>query len=253
MRPLDKGVTPLDAAGSPIVVTEYGNWRSYLISSIGYYCVYCNQPLSHSLQVEHVIPKTPTAGIIPGALLAWNNMLLACGPCNNAKDNSPITAATYYLPEEHNTHLPFSIIIHGDPEHAIVEERPGLNPAQSQKAKDTIALLELNSIDKRKKVVDIRSLKRKAAIISVDSARKVYDMAVASPTYNAIIVAEDIAQRAKESGFFSLWYEEFVNEPLIMEKLTDNSIIKGTATICFDPLNGYKPIPRNPVNLADPI
>ncbi|MDO8967179.1 HNH endonuclease signature motif containing protein [Algoriphagus sp.] len=253
MRPLNKGNTPTDAAGNAIVVSAYRDWRSRLINRIGYYCVYCNQPLSHSLQVEHVIPKNPPKGVSPGPALDWDNMLLACGPCNNAKDNTPIDANTYYLPEEHNTHLPFSIVLNANPDHAIVIERPGLNANQHHKAHDTIELLALDNIDERPAIVDIRSIKRKAAILSVKSARQVYDMALASTTYNANVVAIDIARRAADSGFFSLWYEEFFNEPLIMEKLTDNSIIKGTATNCFDSNMGYIPIPRNPLNPSDPI
>ncbi|MGN7818908.1 HNH endonuclease [Chitinophaga sp. 22536] len=253
MRPLNKGNTPIDAAGNAIVVTDYGDWRKHLIDRIGYYCVYCNQPLSHSLQVEHVVPKAPPAGVVAGAALDWDNMLLACGPCNNAKDNTPVDANTYYLPEEHNTHLPFLIVQSIELDHAIVQARPGLNAHQLQKANNTIELLALNKIDERPKVVDIRSLKRKAAMLSVRSARLIYNMAIASPTYNAIVVAEDIARRAADCGFFSLWYEEFLNEPLVIEKLTDNAMIKGTATNCFDPANGYQPINRNPHNAADPI
>lgn len=253
MRPINKGITPADANGNAIVVTSYKDWRSHLIRRIGYYCVYCNQPLSHSLQVEHVIPKKPPVGAAAGSALDWSNMLLACGPCNNAKGNTPVNANSYYLPEEHNTHLPFSIVLDANADHAVVIERAGLNPNQHQKAKGTIKLLELDNIDERPAIVDIRSIKRKAAMLSVQSARQVYDMAVTSPTYNAGVVATDIARRAAESGFFSLWYEEFRNERLVMEKLTDNSVIKGTATNCFDPANGYQPIPRNPANTADPI
>lgn len=253
MRPLDKGTTPLDGGGIPVVVTKYENWRASLIERIGYYCAYCNQPLSHSLQVEHVIPKKPPVGVVAGPALDWDNMLLACGPCNNAKGNIPVDANTYYLPEEHNTHLPFSVVVNANPEHAIIEPRAGLNPTQDDKAKKTIKLLGLDVIDNRRAVVDIRSLKRRSAMLSVQSARQVYDIAVASPTYNAILVAEDIARRASDCGFFSLWFEEFINVPLVMQKLTDNSIIKGTATNCFDPHNGYQPIPRNPGNAADII
>ncbi|NML23517.1 HNH endonuclease [Pseudoflavitalea sp. G-6-1-2] len=255
MRPLNKGNTPTDATGNVIAPTDYKNWRKALIERIGYYCVYCNQPLSHSLQVEHVVPKNPPPGYTAGDPIAWSNMLLACGPCNNAKSNNPVDANIYYLPEEHNTHLPFSIVLSINPDHAIVAAKavPDVLAAQQQKAEDTIDLLELDNIDERPAIVDIRSLKRKAAMLSVQSARQVYDMAVASPTYNANVVATDIARRAADSGFFSLWYEEFMNEPLVMERLTDNTIIQGTATNCFDPANGYKPIPRNPANIADPI
>lgn len=253
MRPLNKGNTPTDLNGNVIVVTRYGDWRNHLIRRIGYYCAYCNQPLSHSLQVEHVVPRNPPVGVAPGAPLDWCNMLLACGPCNNAKGNTPVNANAYYLPEEHNTHLPFSMVLNANPDHAVVIERPGLNAYQHQKSHDTIELLDLGHIDERPNIVDIRSLRRKAALLSVQSARLIYNMTLSSPTYNPLVVAEHIARCAAECGFFSLWYEEFKNEPLVMQKLTDNTIIKGTATNCFDATNDYRPIPRNPHNHADPI
>jgi uncharacterized protein (TIGR02646 family) len=253
MRPLDKGNTPRDADGNEIIVAAYRDWRSDLIERIGYYCAYCNQPLSHSLQVEHVSPKNPPLGNAPGAALGWDNMLLACGPCNNAKGNKAVNADTHYLPEVHNTHLPFSIIANEHLVHALVAEREGLNLSQREKARNTIELLDLDNTDERLAIVDIRSRKRKDAMLAVRSARLLFDIAAASPTYDPFVMATGIARWAASCGFFSLWYEEFQNEPLIMEKLTDNTIIHGTALNCFDAGNGYQPIPRNPANVADPF
>ncbi len=192
MRPLDKGNIPTDVEGNILTPTDYKMWRKHLIDRIGYYCVYCNQPLSHSLQVEHVVPQNPPVGFTPGDPIAWSNMLLACGPCNNAKGNQPVDSTIYYLPDVHNTHLPFSIIGHTNPEHAIVTARQGLSGQQQQKTQRTISLLGLDNIDDRPKIVDIRSIKRKAAILSVKSARLIYNMALQSPTYIPNIVAEDI-------------------------------------------------------------
>jgi len=253
MRPLNKGNAPTDAHGNAIVVTEYKNWRRSLIDRIGYYCVYCNQPLSHSLQVEHVVPKSPPAGYIPGDPLAWDNMLLACGPCNNAKGNDPIDAITYYLPEEHNTHLPFVIQFAVNVEHAQVNVRSTLTAYQTHKAQETIGLLELANIDDRAAVVDIRSKRRKDALIAISAARGLFDEAKQSPTFNILRAAEQIARQAVAVGFFSIWYEEFSNVPEVMQRLTDNVIIKGTAQNCFNAASGYQPIPRNPTNVADPI
>lgn len=254
MRPLNKGNTPTDAAGNAINPTDYDKWRKKLIERIGYYCAYCNQPLSHSLQVEHVVPKNPPPGATAGSPLDWDNMLLACGPCNNAKGNTPVDTITYYLPEEHNTHMAFTIIESAtDREHAIVTEMPGLLAHQQQKAQRTIDLLKLTNIDKRDDIVDIRSLKRKQAMLSVLSAKQTYNMVRLSPTYNALTVAEDIAHRAADSGFFSLWYKEFATEPLVIETLINNVIIKGTARDCFDATNGYQPKHRNLHNAADPL
>jgi len=255
MRPLDKGGVPTLADGTPMKPTDYKNWRKPLIDRIGYYCAYCNQPLSNSLQVEHVIPKNPSLGYVAGDPLAWDNMLLACGPCNNAKSNHPIDPVTHYLPEEHNSHLPFVItpVTSSGNEHAIVAARAGLTATQDQKAKRTIALLELDNIDERDAIVDIRSIRRRDTIAAVNANKEQFDEAKLSPTFNLNAAAERVALQAKISGFFSLWYEAFANEPEVMKRLIDLTIIKGTAQNCFDPANGYKPIPRNPVNATDPI
>ena len=246
MRPLYKGNTPLDAAGNPITVTDYDRWRLRLINRIGYYCAYCNQPLSHSLQVEHVVPKNPPLGYTPGDPLTWDNMLLACGPCNNAKDNQPIDAATYYLPEEHNTHLPFTITAHAN--YAVATERVGLTPAQQQKARRTIDLLQLDAIDTRDAIVDIRSRRRKDAMMAVEANRQVFDLARHSSAFDISYVATLIKSQVIAIGFFSLWYEAYSDVPEVLEQLIT---IVGTAINCFDEANGYVSIGRNLTNGID--
>lgn len=253
MRPLNKGNVPTDSGGNPIVPTDYKNWRKALIDRIGYYCVYCNQPLSHSLQVEHVIPQNPQPGYVAGDPLAWDNMLLACGPCNNAKSNNPVDVNTYYLPEVHNTHLPFSITPSINIEHAIVVAKAGLSNQQTQKAERTILLLELDNIDERDNIVDIRSIRRKDAIAAVNANKEQFDEARLSPTFNLVLAAQRVALQAKVTGFFSLWYDAFVNEPEVMRCLIDVNIIVGTAQNCFDAANNYQPIPRNIGNAIDPF
>lgn len=254
MRPLDKGLTPI-VNGVPKTVTEYGAWRLYLIDRIGYYCAYCNMPLSEQLQVEHVVAKVPAPGAPAGSLLDWQNMLLSCGVCNRAKSNQTSNTTLHYLPESHNTHLPFEVTTHlTEPDVSIVVSRKqGLNSAQTSKAKRTIKLFALDVFDKRDKVVDIRWLKRNEAIIMVNLMYKSYLEAKKSPTYIAKDLANSMAYAAKVTGFFSLWYEKFINEPELMEALTNNSIIKGTATNCFDAANGFKPINRNPSITSDPF
>lgn len=254
MRPIDKGATPKDAAGNDKTVTNYQSWRADLIDTVGYYCVYCNMPLSHSLQVEHVVAKKAQAGAVAGDLFAWDNMVLACGPCNRAKSNKPISAADYYLPEEHNTHLPFISIDHPKyATHAVIVSRLGMLAHQTAKANSTIQLLDLDEIDRRAKVVDLRSQKRKEAQIAVGLAKDMFDSIKVLPPQAQDDGAKGIATWAKGIGFFSLWYEAFQHEPLVMKWLTDNSIIKGTAANCFDAANGYQPVPRNPADLHDPI
>ncbi|MES2062470.1 MAG: HNH endonuclease [Bacteroidota bacterium] len=252
MRPLDKGACPKVGTANK-TVTEYGQWRRDLIDRIGYYCAYCNMPLSHQLQVEHVIAKVAQAGAIAGSLLDWDNLLLACGPCNNVKKNKPCDPTLHYLPESHNTHLPFEVVNHPQhPDAAIVSHIAGLTASQEQKAKDTIDLFGLDAYDARNKVVDLRWMKRKSAIATVAHQYDIYQMAKSSPKFDATIAAKGIVYAAKECGFFSLWYNKFINEPEVMRQLTDNSIIPGTASNCFDAANGYKPKGRNLLQ-ADPI
>lgn len=251
MRPIDKGTVPLDDAGNPISVNDYVMWRRRLIERIGYYCAYCNMPLSHALQVEHVVPKNPPSGYTPGDPLSWDNMLLACGPCNNTKSNKPVDAATYYLPENHNTNLPFRIIPHNvDAEAAIVDVAIGLQPAQIRKAKDTIALTGLNVVDKRQSIVDIRWKKRRQAIVSVEAAYDVYQQLKKINGADLSKSASYMSIWAKDAGFFWLWFDKFKNEQEVLSALIRD--LPGTAAVCYDSANAFNAIPRNPGN-ADPI
>ncbi len=251
MRPIDKGLCP-QVGGVDKTVAAYQEWRADLIDRLGYYCVYCNMPLSEQLQVEHVTAKVPVAGAVAGAALAWSNMLLACGVCNRAKSNAICTSALYYLPEEHNSHLPF--IINQDPinaNSAIVIERPGISNVQQLKARATIDFFHLDVIDTRGKIVDLRWKKRRKAIDFVAVADMFLQSAKIAQLNTIKDIANGIATLAAECGFFTLWYDKFQNEPEVMEALTNNGVIKGTATICFDNANGFKPIARNPTNLPD--
>ena len=253
MRPLDKGSCPTDDSGSQIAVTDYTFWRKRLIDRIGCYCAYCNMPLSHNLQVEHVVPKHPPAGYAQGDPLKWDNMLLACGPCNNAKGNTPIDFDDYYFPENNNTLLPFQIRIH--PEHAdaaIVQKAEGLTLIQQGKAEKTIALLGLATIDRRNNIVDIRWKKRKEAIIAVNTAFELYQQ-LSEKIGNALIAIPHLVQSAKHVGFFGLWFEKFKNEPEVIQAFLNPDMIPGTAQECFDATDGYKPQYRNRNRAIDPI
>lgn len=254
MRPLDKGPWPVDINGQRITVNDYDHWRALLIERIGYYCAYCNMPLSHSLQVEHVVPKNPPPGYVPGDPLSWDNMLLACGPCNRAKWNTPINFDDYYFPDHNNTLIPFQHVVHPvNPDSAIVVESPGLQAAQLSKASSSIRLFGLANIDKRPDIVDIRHIKRRDALIAVDMA---YTLYVGIKVDNPDLVqktAELIAQMAKGWGFFGIWFRKFQDEPKVIKALIDPVNIKGTHQGSFDAVNGYGVVNRNPQNVADLI
>jgi len=252
MRPLDKGICPVDPkTGMEKVVAEYGNWRMDLIERIGAYCAYCNMPINHTINVEHFVPKSPMPGHPVGDRLAWENMLLACVACNapDTKGNNPYNPNDYYTPIHHNTFLIFLVEIHpSEPDAAIVVPHPNLNATQAVKAKRTIDLFNWQSIDRRPKIVDLRWKKRREAIEAVNAAVGLYN---AAKINHAMVAAEMVAIYAKSVGFFMLWFAAFAGEPTVMEKLLDNNIIPGTAQKCFDRNNGFCLIPRNPGNITD--
>lgn len=56
-----------------------------LKANLGSFCSYCESYMTDQPQVEHCIPKAQ----FPTISLAWDNFLLACGPCNVAKGEDP--------------------------------------------------------------------------------------------------------------------------------------------------------------------
>lgn len=246
MRPIDKGPCPKTPSGVDKTVTSYGEWRADLIARIGYYCAYCNMPLSYNLNVEHVVPKIPVPGATAGSLLDWENMLLACGPCNNAKSNKPSGAILHYLPEYHNGLLAFAFEPTPKKSDALIAvPHRALNPVQNAKASVTIKLFNLDNVDLRDKVVDIRWQKRYYALIAVKSAKGLLDMAKGSPTFDANEAASWIADLARGIGFFALWHEVFHDEPEVLRALCDASRIPGSVPSCFHRVT-FAPIGRNP-------
>lgn len=252
MRPLNKGETPkIDDV--QIQVDEYGKWRKHLIHRIGYYCAYCNIPLSHSLNVEHVVAKKPQGGNDAGDFLAWENMLLACGPCNTQKGNLPIDISKMYLPEYHNTLIPFDIQQdQNNPDAVIIVPSANLTPLQTKKAEATIKLVGLDQVDLREKVVDIRWKKRKAALLLAETSYTLYSKIKKQLPHEIETAAEHIARTAAETGFFLLWFKIFKDEQTVMQKLLDSNFIPGTSRECFDNID-YSLRKRNPKNVIDPI
>ena len=70
---LDKVTAVYKTAGIPMVQT------------IGDFCCYCDTPIPGLLEVEHRCPKAE----YPTFSMDWENFLMSCGPCNNAKSDNP--------------------------------------------------------------------------------------------------------------------------------------------------------------------
>lgn len=66
--------------------------RRTVLARDQYTCQYCGtQPGKHNLTVDHIIPRSK------GGLTLWENVVTACGPCNQRKGNR--------TPHEVNMHL----------------------------------------------------------------------------------------------------------------------------------------------------
>lgn len=168
MRPIFKGAIPV-VNGTAKTVNDYKEWRSDLIGRLGPFCCFCNIPLKDSIQVEHVIAQD----IDNSRRLDWDNMLLACGPCNRSKSNKPCPPSTHYLPQFHNTHLTFThtfpaVLLprHADSPAVFLSVRPG--NADSAKARNTIDLCSLDKDTTRKadQVTDLRWKFRHEALLA---------------------------------------------------------------------------------------
>lgn len=213
MRPIDKGSVPTDEHGDPKTFSDYRKWRLDLINRIGNYCAYCNMPLYHSLNVEHVVPKKPQKGQPKGDPLAWENLLLACGPCNFAKGNKPVHDV--FLPEKDNALLYLKTGFK-DSKHLLIYPAKNLSPNLLQKAENTIALFRWQDANSRNDIVDLRSLERsKARSIAELALRKYIQINEEDKPY----AVELIAQLAAAKGFFIVWFEVFEEVTEVLKAL----------------------------------
>ncbi|TAF73119.1 MAG: HNH endonuclease [Bacteroidetes bacterium] len=246
MRPISNAPTP-QIEGINKSFSSYQEWRADLVNAYGQHCVYCNDRLQSNLQVEHKIAQS--LGIVNS--FVWDNLSLACGPCNLAKSNNSIKNS--YFPNEHNTHLIFEYKIqeYGNKYACIPIPSKSLAESQKEKAYSTIKLTELNRTYqngiRKRKMTDVRWLNRYDAYQVCKNQRYLWD---SLETQNQIsIYLASISPIIIKTGFFSLWVSEFKNVPEVLRVIIDT--LPSTSKSCFD--SNFNPIPRNPQNTNDPI
>lgn len=66
-------------------VGKYVDARGDLLTTLGYYCSYCEIPVGIGVHIEHKLPKRD----FPSQAVNWDNMLLACDNCNSNKGDKP--------------------------------------------------------------------------------------------------------------------------------------------------------------------
>ncbi|WP_293883549.1 HNH endonuclease [Sphingobacterium sp. UBA1498] len=237
MRPIHKGTVPA-VNGIAKTVTDYKDWRADLLDRLGPYCCYCNMDLKDSPQVEHVIPKSTT----PELQLEWDNMLLACGPCNRAKSDDDYNTDDHYLPDYHNTLLAFDYLILKHPTKAdtnacivIPAENDVVN---TQKSIDTIKLFKLDALKSNKRATDLRWKYRYEAYYAAQVWKKHWDDWGREKHVEFI---ELMIICAISKGFFGIWFKFFNDVPSVKVALINAFV--GTNNYAFD--NTLTPISLN--------
>jgi hypothetical protein len=195
--------------------------------------------LNDSPQVEHVVAQD----IDPSKALDWDNLLLACGPCNRTKTNKPCPPSSHYLPQFHNTHLAFeysAVMPNTDLEPGaafVFAKTTGIDPG---KAKNTINLCALNRDTTRveDQATDLRWKYRYEAI----AIAKIWRNSLEEMTGSGLEQFVDLLQTVVEmTGFWSIWFNTFEDIQEVRKMLVQK--IPGTDPNSFD-RKTFLPIPK---------
>ena len=155
MRPVDKGESPYNT------IKKYQDALPYLGEKIGYYCSYCEFPIKHVPEVEHVVSKSKG-----GDITDWKNLLLGCKYCNARKsaNTTPENDDDFLWPDVNNTAIAY-LYENGYPkvnEQLLMELDP--TGELKEKATNTYELVKLGNVpDLSKGDKDRRLIERNTA------------------------------------------------------------------------------------------
>lgn len=230
MRPVVRGECPKNRAGNDVRFSEYAKARRDMIARLGEYCSYCEMHLDSSLAIEHVKPKQPpgASAPLPERELAWDNFLLSCTNCNSTKDNTDVVLDDYLWPDQDNTFRALSYH-----EGGIVKSVPG---DWQDRADNIIKLVGLNKMLDTAEASDRRWLNRKEAWDMATRAKE----RLARNDYEDM--REQILDTVTEKGYWSIWMTVFADDADMRRRFIE--AMPGTCNDCFDPAQGYVPVPR---------
>lgn len=222
MRPVNKGDSPYQA------IKSYGDALPYLKKRLGAYCSYCEQPIDHVPEVEHLISKTRG-----GDETAWENLLLGCKYCNTRKANTTsLENWTEYLwPNRDNTAMAYTYQ-NGFPRvnQALLEIDP--DGDFYKKAQNLYDLVGLDHVTTEKDK-DNRFVLRNAAYTIATAFLEDWEEAKKrQDSFLLEICKKHIEVVALKYGFFSVWMTTFSNEPEILQMLIEK--FPNTRKECFD-------------------
>lgn len=226
MRPVERGLHPVDGSGNPVIYSEYSRARRDLIDRLGEYCSYCEVRLAASLAVEHIEPKT----LNPHLELIWSNFLLACTNCNSTKGHKPVVIADYVWPHLDNSFQYFSYLITGH-----VKISSGLSTTAEGRAQKMIDLVGLDRIIPRAGTIayneasDRRFENRFECFVTAQEVKNELETA---PDSAKPYIINEIIRLAIFRGFWSVWMTVFHDKEEIKLRLIDE--MTGTCKTCFN-------------------
>lgn len=212
MRSVERGL-------APNTYLNYKEARNDLAGQIGWYCSYCEMPVTNMIEVEHIHPINNG-----GHELDWGNFLLACRYCNGVKKDRNAGRAGYFWPDRDNTTLAFQYS-----EKDIIEPNPSLNPIERDSAIETIGLMGLNRTPHSGNEPTDADSRWIARINAIGVINESFDDWIKEPTP---ISARHIARTAKGQGFYSFWMLKFAGIPEVINAI--NTAFIGTYLPQFD-------------------
>lgn len=224
MRPVKKGDSPYT------FLADYAEAEPYLERAIGCYCSYCEFPIAHVPQVEHIVSKSRG-----GSLTDWSNLLLACTYCNARKnaETTPANKAEYLWPDEENSAIAY--LYHNAHPCVNTAALNALDPsgeaaAKAQKTYDLVGLGNLPTPASK----DRRWGKRTEAYETAMQNKERLEMFLKSPGITAeacAVYIASIADVARGFGFYSVWYLVFQDYPEVLARL--RQVFPGTNPDCY--------------------
>lgn len=214
MRPVDKSFK----TGKDRIFKPWNKAKIYLVQELGSFCSYCEKPVNRSsLHIDHVLAK----GIrlesgefkYDDLRYDWNNFLLICSNCNSIKSNKDVSLIEPFFPHKNNL-VHFILVCDG----GLIKIKDGLSAVNKEKTQKFIDLVGLDREPDHPEysVFDDRWENRLEA---VDTAKRFYKKYTSLPPETDI---ETIIKLAKSSGYFSVWYYQFMNHKEVLK-----SLIKG--------------------------
>lgn len=220
MRPVVKGPSPQD---------EYSHYRDALddlADRVGLFCSYCEQPIQHAPEVEHVQPKS----LEPELARSWDNFLLACTSCNRIKRKKPVDLAQVAMPDTENT---FRGLVFR--EGGRIEQSPGLTDTQIELMTQVIRLVRLDRHPDAENKDDQPTDRDKRAHLRNgvwEVASRYLEYYIEQQERNPEIrnqIADDLAPA---KGFFSVWMTVFRDHPDMLMRFIQ--AFPGTDADSFD-------------------